>query len=164
MEILDLFGFDWKLLVAQLVNFAIVVAVLWFFALKPLSKKMQERNTEIEKGLSDAKTATERLDEVEKDIKEKLLQNKSEAADIITKAKRQTEDNRQADINKAKQEVANIIAKAKEQIASEKSNMISEVKLEVAEMIVVALEKILSKGLSKDIDKKYIEDALKNIK
>lgn len=164
MEILELFGVDWKLLIAQLVNFIIVVLVLWFFALKPLTKTMQTRNDEISKGLSDAKAAEERLEQVEKEVKEKLTASKGEAAGILDEAKKQSEKSRQETIDKTKDEVANLIDKAKEQIASEKDAMVNEVKGEVAQMVVVALEKILSEGLSKDLDKKYIEKVLKDLK
>ena len=42
--------------------------------------------------------------------------------------------------------------------------MVSEVKKDVVEIIVAALQKILAKGLSKDIDQKYIDQVLKDIK
>ncbi len=164
MEILELFGVDWKLLLAQLVNFLIVVGVLWFFALKPLTKTMEDRNTEIAKGLNDAKDAAERLEKVEQEVKDKLIETKGEASNILEEAKKQGEKNKQETVEKTKEEVANIIQKAKNQINSEKDSMISEVKVEVSKMVVVALEKILSEGLSKDLDKKYIEKTLKDLK
>ena len=164
MEILELFGVDWKLLIAQLVNFIIVVLVLWFFALKPLTKTMQKRNDEISKGLSDAKSAEERLEQVEKEVKEKLTVTKGDAMVILEEAKKQSEQNKQDTINKTKEEVEKLIKKAKEQIASEKDSMVTEIKSEVAEMVVMSLEKILSQGLSKDLDKKYIDKVLKELK
>ena len=164
MDILNLFGVDWKLMLAQLVNFAIVVFVLWKFAIKPLMATMEERNKEISKGLDDAKSATERLDQVEQEVKTKLNEVKQEGAVVLDKARKQSESERQTTIDKTKDEVANVIAKAKEQIASEKTAMISEIKKEVADMVVIALQKILSENLSKDLDQKYIDKVLKDIK
>ena len=57
-----------------------------------------------------------------------------------------------------------MIEKAKKQMASEKRAMISEVKGEVGEIIARALEKILSAGLTKEMDKKYIDQTLKELK
>ena len=164
MEILELFGVDWKLMTAQLVNFAIVVVVLWFFALKPLTKTMQTRSDEIKKGLDDAELAAKRLEKVEEDVKSELQKAKSEAGVILEKAKQQADESKQANVDKTKQEVAKLISKAKEQIANEKDGMITEIKGEVAQMVVTALEKILSKGVSKDMDKKYIDSVLKDLK
>lgn len=164
MEILELFGVDWKLMLAQLVNFAIVVVILWWFALKPLTQTMQKRSDEIKKGLSDAEAAGERLEKVEEDVKAELQKAKVEAVKILEKAKQQSDESRQANIDKTKQEVEVLITKAKQQIASEKDSMVTEVKGEVAKMIVTALEKILSKEISKDLDKKYIDKVLQELK
>ena len=164
MEILELFGVDWKLMAAQLVNFAIVVFVLWKFAIKPLRNTMEARNNEIEQGLSDAKAAADILESTEKDIKDKLIETKGEALGILEEAKKLSEKNKQENLGKTKEEVAKLIEKAKQQIDNEKSTMINEVRGEVSKMVVVALEKILSAGISKDIDKKYIDKVLKDLK
>ncbi|MBT7553014.1 ATP synthase F0 subunit B, partial [bacterium] len=79
MEILELFGVDWRLMIAQLVNFVIVLLVLWKFAIKPLMKTMESRNAEISKGLDDAKAAADKIEEVEHDVKIKLQETKAEA-------------------------------------------------------------------------------------
>lgn len=164
MEILQLFGIDWKLMIAQLVNFTVVVLVLWFFALKPLTKTMENRSKEIEKGLTDAEEAAKKLAQAEDDVKAEIIKAKNEAANILEAARKQAEESKQASVVKTKDEIEELIKKAKTQISSEKDNMISDVKGEVSDMIVVALEKILSSGLSKEMDKKYIEKVLKELK
>ena len=164
MEILNLFGVDWKLLVAQLVNFIIVVVVLWWFALKPLTRTMKSRNQEIAKGLSDAKASAEKLSQVEQEVKDKLQQVKTEAGLILDKAKNQADQNKQVIIDKTKQEVENLIQKAKQQIDNEKKMMVDSAKKELAQVVTTALEKILTSALTKDIDKKYIDKVLKDLK
>lgn len=164
MEILNLFGVDWKLLVAQLVNFIIVVVVLWWFALKPLTRTMKSRNQEIAKGLSDAKASAEKLSQVEQEVKDKLQQVKTEAGLILDKAKNQADQNKQVIIDKTKQEVENLIQKAKQQIDNEKKMMVDSAKKELAQVVTTALEKILTSAVTKDIDKKYIDKVLKDLK
>jgi len=160
MDILNTFGVDVKLLVAQLINFAIVVVVLWFFAIKPLIKLTKSRNAEIVKGLSDAQTAAKRLDEVEKEVAELVNKSKNQADDILEEAKSRSEELRKSHVEKTKQEVAGLIAKAKEQINFEKENMVSEVRQDLAEIVVSSLHKILGEKVDKSIDKKYIEKVL----
>lgn len=164
MEILKLFGVDWRLMVAQLVNFGIVVAVLWYFAIRPLTKTMHQRSREISKGLDDAKLATERLAEVEREIKSKLQETKKMAANILEEAKKNGDNARQVSLEKTKQEVESLINKAKEQIGNEKEVMIEQARQAVGALVVDALRKILSEGVSKDIDKKYIDKVLKEFK
>lgn len=164
MEILELFGVNWKLMLAQIVNFAIVFFVLWRFAIKPLLKTMESRNQEIVSGLDNAKKAEDRLLAVEKEAKVQLNEAKKEAMIILEKANQQAETNRQLTLNKAKTEVEVVVSKAKEQIAQEKEKMFVEAKQEFANLLQVSLTKILSKSISQEIDKKYIHQTLAELK
>jgi len=65
---------------------------------------------------------------------------------------------------KTQQEIEQMVNKAKQQIADEKKLMLAEVKQEIGSMVVKALQIILSEKLSQELDKKYIEKVLKEIK
>ena len=164
MEILNLFGVNRKLMLAQIVNFAIVFFVLWRFAIKPLLKTMAERNQEITKGLDDAKLAADRLEAVEKDVKAKLQEAKKESVVILDKANKQAEANHQESLTKAKLEVEQVVSKAKQHIEQEKEKMFVEAKQEFANLLQISLTKVLSKSISQDIDKKYIHQTLAELK
>ncbi len=164
MDILNLFGVDWRLMLAQLVNFVIVVVILWWFALKPLTATMKKRSDEINQGLVDAEAAAKKLKEVELEVKAKLQEGRVEADQILDNAKKQADLSRQENISKTKEEVSNLIKKAKEQIQNEKDAMVSEAKGELAQVVVVALEKILTSTEAKNLDKKYISKVLKDLK
>ncbi len=164
MEILELFGVNWKLMLAQIFNFAIVFFVLWRFAIKPLMKTMESRNKEIKQGLDDAEAAAQRLELVEKDVKAKLQEAKKEAIVILEKANIQAEANRQESLTKAKQEVEQVVTKAKRHIEQEKEKMFMEAKQEFASLLQTSLTKVLSRSISQEIDKKYIHQAIVELK
>jgi F0F1-type ATP synthase membrane subunit b/b' len=42
-ELITTFHIDWKLMIAQIVNFGLVFALLYWLAAKPLSKLMKDR-------------------------------------------------------------------------------------------------------------------------
>ena len=48
-------GLNGQLFIFQLINFAIVAAIVWFLILKPLSKKLEERKKIIDNSLDKAK-------------------------------------------------------------------------------------------------------------
>ena len=54
-------GIDWKIFLAQLVNFGIVFFVLKKFAFSPIQKLLKERQSKIEKGLNDATRSASEL-------------------------------------------------------------------------------------------------------
>ena len=72
--LLGTFHIDWRLLVAQIINFAIVFAVLYRFVVKPLQKVMLERTAKIEQGLKDAENARARLTNAENDYTQKIAE------------------------------------------------------------------------------------------
>lgn len=163
MEILQSFGVDWKLLLAQFINFAIVVLVLWRFAIKPLTKTMDKRNQEIDKGLQDAKESAERLTKVEQEVKQQLNKAKQAGDQILVQAKQQADKNQQASLAKTKEDVAVIVEQSKKQIKNEKDLMLEKSKTEIAQMVVTALEKVLAKNLDPKVDQKYVAKVLKNL-
>ncbi len=162
-ELIKTFHIDWKLLIAQLVNFGIVLFVLYKFAIKPLSKTMDERTREIEKSLDDAKKIKENLAKVEVANAEKILQAKKEAQEILKKARAQGQEQGQKMVGDAKKEIQTVIAAAKEQIFQEKQEMLKEVKSEVGELVVRATKKILEKVTTKEVDSKLIEESLRQV-
>jgi F-type H+-transporting ATPase subunit b len=164
MEILELFGVDWRLMIAQIINFAIVLFVLWRFAIKPLMKVMDERNKEISQGLDDAKQAAEKMEATEQEVKDKINQAKQETVQILEQAKQHADSHRQKNLAQTKEEVKVVIDKAKEQIEIEKQKMLADSKVEITELITKSLQKILSEGLSKELDEKYIAKTLKKLK
>jgi len=162
--IIEAFHLDGKLLIAQIINFTIVVAVLYKFVYQPLLKVMNERTEKIEKGLADAKKSQDQLEKAEKIREEKIQEAKKEARQILEKMQILAETNKKQTIEKSKKEAQEIIKKAKEVIETEKGKMLKEVRQEIGELTGLALEKILEEKNDKDFDKKIIEKTIKEIK
>ena len=64
-ELLTKLGIDLKLLVAQIVNFLILLLVLYKFAYGPIVAMLEKRQKKIEKGLKEAEEAHKKLEESE---------------------------------------------------------------------------------------------------
>lgn len=162
MEIIDIFHLEWGLILAQLVNFSIVALVLWFFALKPLIKKMQERTAKIEQGLKQAEEAGQKFQQAGIEREKNLLEAKKEAQAILQQAKESSENERQLLAVQAHQEAQKIVATAKDQLIQEKAKVLREIKEESAELIVQVAEKILKEKLDPAKDAKFIKKAIED--
>src|SRR5665647_1659529 len=110
------FHIDAGLLLAQLVNFIIVLLVLYKFAYKPILKVLNDRTDKVEKGIKDAESAQVKLAEMEKKEKEVLLKAKEEAQKIIQQAEKTAMANVQELEIKAKEQSEKTLAEAKKQI------------------------------------------------
>jgi len=163
-SIISIFHIDWQIMAAQIVNFAIVVAVLWFFAFKPLNKKMGERTKTIQKSLDDARQITNELQETEQKKMETLRQSRQEAQKIVEEATVLARGEKDRYLALAKNEVEKVIAEGKERLKSEEARMIRDVKIQSAELVTMMTEKVLAKISDKKVSDKLVNDAIKEIK
>ena len=80
-SIISTFHIDWKIIIAQAVNFGVVFIVLYIFALKPLSKLMAERSEKIKKGIDDAKRSDELLEKAAQEYEQNTIKLKKISVD-----------------------------------------------------------------------------------
>ena len=163
-ELITTFHIDWKLMLAQLVNFVIVFVVLWRFALKPLMKNMSERSATIEKSLKDAEAIDQKLKATEEETRQHISEARAQAMAILNETKKQAEAKRQDMLARAKQEVEGVIRSAKEQIKQEKESMLVEARNELAHLVGLSLHKIMGASVDKKVDEQYIKDRIRHLK
>lgn len=159
-ELISTFHIDKGLLIAQVINFALVFFVLYKMAVKPLKKVMSERHTEITKGLEDAKTNEETLKKTQEGYDKAIREARKEAQSIIEEAKKSALTEKDAIVAAAKSESDNIIRQGKIQLEQEKDKMIRGAKNELADIVLSATEKVLEGVMTKPIDRKLVEEAL----
>ncbi|OGY50640.1 MAG: ATP synthase F0 subunit B [Candidatus Buchananbacteria bacterium RIFCSPLOWO2_01_FULL_56_15] len=162
-SIITTFHIDWKLIIAQLVNFAIVVGVLWFFVLKPLTKVMAERTATIEKSLRDAEAVKQHLRRAEEEKQAVIREAQQSARQIIEAAKVTAVEQQKKTVAAARQEVEKVITEGKQQLRREQTQMVAEVKAEVAEVVALAAGKVLAGVMTKPIDRALAQQALDTV-
>ncbi len=161
MEILGKLGIDWRLLLAQLVNFTLLLFVLHRFLYRPLLSALQKRTETIEKSIKDAQAIEKNLKETEQLQSEILAKAKREAQSLIQEAEKRAEQKRQTLLEKTKEDVANVVADAKRQIAAEKDGMLEHAREEFNDMVIAAVRTVLEKGLDKTVPKEMIHTVVK---
>jgi F-type H+-transporting ATPase subunit b len=101
-QLLSQLGIDWRLLLAQAVNFFLLLVVLRIYVYKPLLKLMHDRRARIEEGLMKADEAERRLHEVDEIGIHKIKAAETEALGILKKTE-----------NEARELEAKMLAEAK---------------------------------------------------
>lgn len=163
MELLNALGLDVKILIAQLLNFSILLFVLYKFAYKPMFKLLDDRKNKIEKGVENAKKAEERLLEISEKEQDVLKKAKKEVALMLSKAHKQAEEREGEIVERAKEKIAEVIKGEKQKIQKERDQSIKDIKKEIGSLVVMAMENILGSETGKKVDKKLIEEAVKKI-
>lgn len=142
-SIISTFHIDWKIIIAQAVNFGVVFVVLYIFALKPLSKLMAKRTEKIEKGIVDAKRNEQMLANTKVKYEEALAEARKEADKIFQEGKKEAESKKQAMLEEAKGQVDTIVSQGKKSLQAEKLKMVEEAKKEIVSLAMLATEKIV---------------------
>lgn len=163
MEFIEKFGIDWKLLIAQAVNFSIVLLVLWKFAYKPILKLLHDRENKIDQSLKDADRLTKLKVEMEEEKSKVLAQAKKEAQVILQDAQKKIELNRQAQIEKTKTDVGRLVTKAKEEIFAEKAQAMQQAEQELGAIAVTIAEKLVKRELNDKDHERLVTETLKEV-
>ncbi|MBC8465086.1 MAG: F0F1 ATP synthase subunit B [Parcubacteria group bacterium] len=141
--IVESFHIDAGLLIAQVINFAIVLAVLYFFVVKPLTNVLEERANKVEKGIADAKEADMHLKKAQSEYEEKLTEAKKEAHALLEKTKEDAEKSRVAALAEIKEEMQREADKERARMKEERAQLKHELREETADLVVLSLEKVL---------------------
>lgn len=157
---IETFHIDWKIIVAQGINFIIVLFVLFFLIVKPLKKLMKERSENIAGGLHDAKVNAELLENTKKEYDEVISKARTEAHTLFQEGKKEAEGKKAEMLENAKKEVENMILSGKKMLEAEKAKIIEEAKKEIVSLVVLSTEKLLESN----VDEKFENKAINQIK
>lgn len=163
MELFSKLGIDWRLLVAQIVNFLVLLFVLYKLLYKPVLKLLDSRSKKINESLTKAEEITKEFKAMEAKRDQVITAAKKEAEKIIAVAAVDANNKGQEIVAKSKEETAKIVADAKKQLAVEKEKIINDAKDAVSDLAVKISEKILSAKLTSGADLEIIKQAVSKI-
>jgi len=143
MEALASLGIDWKLLIAQAVNFLILLFILKILLYKPIIKLLDERKTKIEKGLADAEKSTKNLEKAELDAEKIREKAYKESNEILENAKSEANDEAKTIVKKAEKQADEIRKHATTESLVAKDKALKEAKNQISEVVLAALSKTI---------------------
>lgn len=156
-------GINLTSLIAQLVNFGIVLFLLWKFAYGPITKMLDERQQKVEQGLKDAEKAAKDRGEAEKESETILEKAYKDANEIIKNAKAAATSEGTIIIKKSSEQADRIMKSAKEEAISTKEKVMNEAKKEISDVVVIALDKIVGNELTAEQKNKLTSKAIADL-
>ncbi len=153
-------GINWPQLIAQIINFGIVFAVLAFWGFPWLNKKLNEREKKIKESLEQAEQVKAQAASAEEEVKKQIDAGRKEGQEIVSRAVRSGEELVAKAQDQAKQEGAALLAKAKADIGRERDQAIVELRQQFADLTITAAEKVIDKSLDKEAHKQLIDKIL----
>lgn len=161
--LLSSFGIEWKMLLAQLVNFGILVFVLSKLVYKPLLKVIDEREKSAKDAENKSASIEETLKETEANQKKVLADARAHGEKLIKEVEKNAESLKKSLVEEAKAEASKIISAGEKKLKEEQEKLHKEFKAEALSLIAEALEKTVGKHMTDASKNSLKEEALKEV-
>lgn len=157
---MEALGFNIPSLIVFLVNFLLVLGILYLFAFKPILKLLDQRSERIKESLEAADRARQDAADSETRIQEQLQEARRQGQRLLEQAKEMADKFREDEMGKAREAAESFIQRAQQEIQQERDGAIEEVKTHFALLAIQAAERILDKSLDAEAHKELIDKVL----
>lgn len=163
MDFLTNFGIQPTLLLAQIVNFLVILFILKRFFYKPLTRMLEDRRKRIDQSLKNAQLIEERLAKTAENSQKILTEARTNAGNIISDAKKEAQriaDLANLDARKLAEET---IEKTKLQIEKQREEMQKQLEKETFTLVSQIVKKVLGRSLRENERQGLTEKAITKI-
>jgi F-type H+-transporting ATPase subunit b len=153
-------GINLPVLIAQFVNFTILLVVLRMVAWGPLTKMLDERRERIRESLAAAEQAKAQVANSERQVQEQVEAGRRDAQNLIAQAQ-EISTRIQADARaQAQADAEALISRARSEIQLERDTAIADLRKEFADVTIAAAEKVVNSSLDRAAHRRLIDEAL----
>ncbi len=153
-------GINVPVLVAQIVNFTVLLIVLRLVAYKPILRMLDERSRRIREGLAAAEESKEQATEANRTAQEQIDRARQEGQSIIAQAQQVSVRLQEESRAQATAQAEAILERALNEIALERDGAIAELRREFADLTIAAAEKVIQQSLDRSAHQRLIEQTL----
>jgi F-type H+-transporting ATPase subunit b len=150
-------------LVAQIINFLILVAILSKFAYKPLMNMLAERQAKIQSNLDSAEQERLAAEQLKQEYLTQMAEARVQAQTIMEKATKLAEQTKEEILQQAREESARLLKNTRDEIAREREQAMQEFKGEIVTLAVAAATKIIAKNLDEQANAKLVDDFIQDL-
>lgn len=148
-EVFSKLGVNWVLLISQVINFLILLALLKTFLYGPILRMLEQRRERIAQSMKEAERVTAAAREAEQDKAKVLDVARREAQELRSTATRDAEKIAQEVRTRAEQEASDIRIKAQADAQAQAERILADANKQIADLAIAATEKLLGRELAK---------------
>ncbi len=153
-------GFNLPGLVAQLVNFLILLIVLRLFLYRPVLRILDQRRERIQEGLSRAEQAAEQASASEDEARRVMERARAEGREAVQASQEAAGRLRQELEDRARQDAEQIIVRARQEVQAERDRAIQQLHQEFADLTITAAERVIGQSLDRSAHQRLIDEVL----
>ena len=153
-------GFHWPSLIVYVVNFTILLAILYLVGYKPILRILDQRSSRIRQSLEQAERTQKESAERQAEMEQQLQQARREGQGLIEQARQMADRFRDEERERARQEAETFLTRARSDIQRERDNAVEEVRQQFADLAITAAERVIRRSLDRDAHREVIEQVL----
>ncbi len=145
-------------ILAQILNFLILVVILRAVAYKPVARLLQQRSDKIRNSLNQAEADRKAAEQTLADYKAQLSDAHKKAQEIVDKANVTARQERDAAVEETRREIERMKSSAQAEIENERNRAFDEMKSQIVALSLAAAGKVVSKNLDSKENDKLVND------
>jgi F-type H+-transporting ATPase subunit b len=153
-------GINLPLLVAFIVNFVILFALLGLFLYKPVMKMLDERSKRIKESMERAEATKEEYTRAEEEVKKLIGKAREDGQALVSQASQIGERLKEEAREGARKEAQAIVDRTRAELEEERDRIIDDLRRGFVDISISAAEKVIKETLDKERHRKLIEEAL----
>ena len=153
-------GFNLPSLIAQLINFTILLIVIGWASKRFLFPLLDERRKRIQEGLDASEEAKQRLAEAETEAGAELEKGRQEGQALIGQAQQMSARVQEEARQTARAEAETLLERARSEIQLERDAAIADLRREFADLTITAAERVIRRSLDRQAHRELIEEVL----
>lgn len=153
-------GFHWPSLLVYLVNFLLLLGVLYVFAYKRILKTLDERSQRVKDSLDQAEKVRSDAVKAQDEVRRQLDASRQSNQEMMQQAREAADKFREEEIAKVRVEGEAFLDRARQQIQTERDLAVEGIRSHFADLAITAAEQIIDRSLDHDAHKELIQKVL----
>lgn len=162
-QTLQTLGIYWPKLLAQTINFGIILFVLWKWAYRPVLTMLAQRREKIAESITNAEKIKADLHRAETTRQQIITDANAQAQKLIEEARQAAARVQEVETQKAIAAAKDIVEKARQATEAEHARMLTELRREVGRLVVATTGRVMGKTLTADDQQRLASEATREL-
>ncbi|MGN1031584.1 MAG: F0F1 ATP synthase subunit B [Butyricicoccaceae bacterium] len=163
METLSFFNINVYEIITQIINLLLMCLFLSHFLLKPVTRMLEARQSEVDDNYAASETAKAEAEGLRDDYAKRIAEAKSEAAQITKAAADKANAQGAQIVAEAQHQAAQIKQKAEQQIELERKKAVNELKNEISGIAIDIAEKVVDREINASDHEALIQQFIEGV-
>jgi len=164
-------GLEWQKIIQSLnltiianwINFAILVAVLSWLLFRPAKKFIQEKRERIKSRIDNAQEREKTAEELKAQRKEELEEARERRGEIIEQAERRANKIVEEAREEAEQQASRIVDRAKKEAEQERREVLEELEKQYVEVAMIGAERVLQREIKREDHEEFLNSLFEDL-